>query len=151
MCRYLNWSKGEGTLLHVQNQTIHCVQRRGSHSITCCTDHAVHSLHRDTPWLPLLGATVGNPISIRDTAWLLALIHEGIYYISLCKRSLSSMEAAAINNSILTHKNTVVDITLAAREHDRDIFPAWNIKNRTSQSWNYVCEMWQEDLPNPAN
>lgn len=64
--------------------------------------------------MPLLGATVGNPISIRDTAWLLALIHEGIYYISLNKRSLSSVEAAAIN-SILIHKNTfVVDITLAA-------------------------------------
>lgn len=96
---------------------------------------------------------MGNPISIRDTAWLLALIHEGIYYISLCKRSLSSMEAAAINNSILIHKkNTfVADTTLAACEHDCDLFPAWNIKNSTSQSSNYVCEMWQEDLPNPAN
>lgn len=96
---------------------------------------------------------MGNPISIRDTAWLLALIHEGIYYISLCKRSLSSVEAAAINNSILIHKNTfVVDITLAADKYDYDLFPAWNIKNSTSQSSkDYVWEMWQENLANPAN
>lgn len=110
----------------------------------------MHSLHRDTPWVPLLGATAGNPISIRDTAWL--LIHEGIYYISLCKRSLSSIEAAAINNSILKHKNTfVVDITLAADEYEY-LFSAWNMKNNTPQSSkDYVWEMWQEDLANPAN
>lgn len=113
----------------------------------------MHSLHWDTPWLPLLGATVGNPISIRDTTWLLALIHEGIYYISLCKHSLSSVEAAAINNSILIHKITfVVDITLAADEYDYDLFPAWNIINNTSQSLeDYAWEMWQEDQANPAN
>lgn len=113
----------------------------------------MHSLHRDTPWVPLLGATVGNPISIRDTAWLLALIHEGIYYISLCKHSLASVEAAVINNSILIHKNTFeVDITLAADEYDCDFFSAWNMKNNTPQSWkDHVWEMWQEDLANPAN